>query len=129
MMSLVCVVMPYHVHLHIDAVYCYTHVAWSVCLCVYVTGMSSAKMAEPIEMPFGVWAWVGPRNLVLDGGPGPRRRKSKGAILEVSYMGMPMYATPKIGIFNKTMQHFIELLQSLVHFISRVLQLLWLPAI
>jgi len=24
-------------------------------------------MAEPIEMPFGLWAWVGSRNRVLDG--------------------------------------------------------------
>jgi len=28
-----------------------------------------AKMAEPIEMPFWIWAQVGPRNHVLDGGP------------------------------------------------------------
>jgi len=26
-----------------------------------------AKMAEQIEMPFGSWTWVGPRNHVLDG--------------------------------------------------------------
>jgi len=25
------------------------------------------KMAELIEMPFRMWAWVGPRNHVLDG--------------------------------------------------------------
>jgi len=25
-------------------------------------------MAEPIEMPFGLWAGMGPRNHVLDGG-------------------------------------------------------------
>jgi len=29
----------------------------------------SAKMAEPIEMPFGLWARMGPRNHVLDGSP------------------------------------------------------------
>ena len=28
-----------------------------------------AKMAEPIEMPFGLWAQMGPRNHGLDGGP------------------------------------------------------------
>jgi len=28
-----------------------------------------AKTIEPIEMPFGVWAWMGQRNHVLDGGP------------------------------------------------------------
>ena len=27
----------------------------------------SAKMAELIEMPFGLWAWMGSRNHVLDG--------------------------------------------------------------
>jgi len=27
-----------------------------------------AKMAEPIEMPFGLWARMGPRNHVLGGG-------------------------------------------------------------
>ena len=26
-------------------------------------------MAEPFEMPFGLWTRVGPRNRVLDGGP------------------------------------------------------------
>ena len=28
-----------------------------------------AKMAEPIEMAFGLWARIGPRNHVLDGDP------------------------------------------------------------
>jgi len=28
-----------------------------------------AKTAEPIEMPFGLWARMGRRNHVLDGGP------------------------------------------------------------
>jgi len=27
--------------------------------------MSSALTAEPIEMPFGMWTWVGPRNRVF----------------------------------------------------------------
>ena len=31
-----------------------------------VTIMSPAKTAELIEMPFGLWSWVGPRNHVLD---------------------------------------------------------------
>jgi len=29
--------------------------------------VSCAKTSEPIKMPFGLWAWMGPRN-VLDGG-------------------------------------------------------------
>jgi len=31
------------------------------------TLVSPAKTAEPIEMPFGLWAQVGPKNHVLDG--------------------------------------------------------------
>jgi len=44
-------------------------VAWSVSRSV--TLVSPAKMAEPIEMPFGLRTRVGPRNHVLDGGPDP----------------------------------------------------------
>jgi len=29
--------------------------------------VNCAKTAEPIEIPFGLWAWLGPRNHVLDG--------------------------------------------------------------
>jgi len=49
-------------------------VARSVCLsvgqlvCTSVTIMSPAEMDEPIEMPFGMWTLVGPRNHELDGG-------------------------------------------------------------
>ena len=42
-------------------------VAWSVGLSV--TLVSPAKTAEPIEMPFGLWARMSPRNHVLDGSP------------------------------------------------------------
>jgi len=40
-------------------------VAWSFTL------VSPAKMAEAIEMPFGLRTLVGPGNHVLDGGPDP----------------------------------------------------------
>jgi len=30
------------------------------------TVVSCGKMAEPIEMPFGLWPWVSSRNHVLD---------------------------------------------------------------
>jgi len=48
-------------------------VAWSVGLSVglSVTLVSPAKTAAPIELPFGLRTWVGPRNHVLDGGPDP----------------------------------------------------------
>ena len=71
-----------------------THVvAWSVC--VYVTGVNPAKTAEPIEMPFSMWAQVSPHNHLLDWGV--RISPDDGAILRVG-MGMPT-----VGIFNKTM--------------------------
>jgi len=41
-------------------------VAWSVGLSV--TLVSPAKTAAPIEIPFGLWARMGRRNHVLDGG-------------------------------------------------------------
>ena len=37
-------------------------VAWSVGRSVTV--VSPAKTAEPIDMPFGLWSWVGQRNLL-----------------------------------------------------------------
>jgi len=33
--------------------------------------VSPVKTAEPVEMPFGLWAQVGSRNHVLDEGPDP----------------------------------------------------------
>jgi len=36
-----------------------------------VTVVSPAKTAEPIEMLFGLWTWVGSRNHVLAGDPDP----------------------------------------------------------
>jgi len=51
----------------LDAAYCYrqsTGVAWSIGLFVglSVTIVSPAKTDEPMEMPFGLWTRVGPRN-------------------------------------------------------------------
>jgi len=48
-------------------------VCQSVCLwvCRSVTLVSPAKTAAPIEMPFGLWAGMGRRNHVLDGGCTP----------------------------------------------------------
>ena len=46
--------------------------------CKSVISASSAKMAKPIEMLFGLWTRVGPKNHLLDGGPDP---PCKGAIL------------------------------------------------
>jgi len=41
-------------------------VAWSVGLLV-CHNRESCKTAETIDMPFGLWAWVGQRNHVSDG--------------------------------------------------------------
>jgi len=40
-------------------------VAWSVRRSIMI--MSPAKAAESVEMLFGLWTRVGPRNRVLDG--------------------------------------------------------------
>ena len=54
---------------YVDAVYCCDRVASSVgrLVCRSVTLVSPAKVAEPIEIPFGLRTWVGPGNHVLDG--------------------------------------------------------------
>ena len=43
---------------------CYQCLMISVCVCLLDITMSCAKMAESVNMPFGVWTWVGPRNYV-----------------------------------------------------------------
>jgi len=48
----------------VDAAYCYRRsTTWSVCPCVglSVTIVNPAKTAEPIEMPFELWASGGPK--------------------------------------------------------------------
>jgi len=52
---------------YVDAPIVTDRVAWSVGRSV--TLVSPAKTAAPIEMPFGLWARMGRRNHVLDGGP------------------------------------------------------------
>ena len=62
--SVVGIIRPHCSTTYVDAAYCYRlSDCWSVTL------VSPAKTAEPIEMPFGLWVRMGPRNLVLDGGP------------------------------------------------------------
>jgi len=39
--------------------------------------VSPAKMAAPIELPFGLRTWVGPGNHVLNGGPDPPMGRGK----------------------------------------------------
>ena len=57
-------------------------VVWSVGLCVSlsVTAVSHTKTVELIEMLFGIWTRVGPKNRALDGVHIPI---SEGAILRV----------------------------------------------
>jgi len=40
-------------------------------VCLVVTAVNPAKAAELILMPFGMLTEVGPRNCVLNRGPGP----------------------------------------------------------
>jgi len=55
-------------HYYVDAAYCYRRSSVvSLTVGQSVTIMSPAKTAEPMEMPFGIWIQVGPRNRVLDG--------------------------------------------------------------
>jgi len=54
--------------MYTDVVYCYRPSSM-VSVGLSVTVVSHAKMAEPIEVPFGLRTRVGPGNYVLDGGP------------------------------------------------------------
>ena len=38
------------------------------------SAVNCANSAEPIETPFGLWAWMAPGNRVLDQGPDIHRR-------------------------------------------------------
>jgi len=47
-------------------------------------------MAESIETPFGLWAWMGPRNYIVDGGPvGPETSWHRGSssLADTAYIG------------------------------------------
>jgi len=48
-----------------------TDVAWVWSVCLLVTMVNCTKMAEPVEVPFGVWTQVGPVKHVLGGFPDP----------------------------------------------------------
>jgi len=58
---------PHRSTTYVDAAYCYRPSS-VVCLSVglSVTLVSPAEIAEPIDMSFGMWTWVGPRKHVLD---------------------------------------------------------------
>jgi len=58
------IIRPHRSTKYVDATYCYKRSS-----VVSVTIMRTAKTAEPIEMPFGVWTRVGSGNRVLDGDP------------------------------------------------------------
>jgi len=53
--------------MYADVAYCTEGIVWSVCWSVTV--MNSAKMTEPINLPFRLWIQVGSRNHVLNGDP------------------------------------------------------------
>ena len=70
------------------AAYCYRP-SRVVCLsvCRSVTLVSPAKTPAPIEMPFGLWARMGRRNHMLDGGPVVLRDVAMATIFGFLYMG------------------------------------------
>jgi len=68
------IIRPHRSTTYIDAACCYRpssvvcpSVGHRLSVCRYVTLVSPAKTAEPIEMPFGLWARLGPMNYVLEG--------------------------------------------------------------
>ena len=63
------IIRPHRRIVYVDAAYWCSSVVCRVCVSVglSVTIVSPAKTAEPIEMPFGLWTRIGPRNHVLDG--------------------------------------------------------------
>jgi len=63
---------PHRSTTYVDAVYCYrpSSVVW-LSVGVSVTLVSRAKMAEPIEMSFGLKTRMDLRNYVLDRGSDP----------------------------------------------------------
>jgi len=61
---------PHRSTAYVDTAYCYIQcsvVCLSVCRSVglSVTVVSPSKTAEPIEIPFGLWTQVNPRNHAL----------------------------------------------------------------
>jgi len=63
-----------------------SNIPWPLCLSVTLsyTLVSPVEMAEHIEMLFGVWSGVGPRNCLLDGG------SEEGAFLRhIGYWDVP----------------------------------------
>jgi len=61
-------------------------------------------MAEPTEMPFGLWVWMGPKNHVLDGGPDCPKQ---GAIFRGK--DMPKQARQHFAVSNAKMAEPIEM--------------------
>jgi len=52
--------------MYAEVTYCYRP---SSVVCPYVRIVSPVKTAEPTEISFWKWTWVGPRNHVLDRHP------------------------------------------------------------
>ena len=75
------------------------NVLWSVCL--LVTTVSCAKTAKPIEMSFGMWTRVSPRNShIYQVEDRIRDHPGEGAILEG--ISRPNVQYREVGILNLT---------------------------
>ena len=93
-----------------DATYCYRCSVVCVSVCPLDTTVCPAKMAEPIELPFGVWNWVGPGNC---GGP------SFPAFWRDIFGGNPCDAafrrSPLIVCFSRVIRKSLEGKQNTAH--------------
>jgi len=58
-------------------------------------------MAELIEMPFGMWTWVSPRNYIIDGGSDPPSEWEFLKGMTLGFSRMPpstILSGPSVGI-------------------------------
>jgi len=89
-------------------------VVWAVSLlvCVCLHDLESCKMAEQIEMLFGLWTQVVPRYHVLGGNPDPPQ---EGAILRGrKERGSPLYSIGNTIHMRRQCGFFVKLLLPLV---------------
>jgi len=71
--SAISLVVQFFLEHSVDVVYCYWPSSMVVCRSVIL--VIPAKTAELIEMPFGLWVWMGPGYHELGGGPDPHEKR------------------------------------------------------